>query len=147
MGKYEPLSQFLDAQTTAQLPMTFQEIEQILGFKLPPSAYHHRPWWANEASNHVHAKAWLKAGFETEQVDMAGRKLVFKRINAPSQAGLAEAQRDFRHETKTLPPRRHPLFGALKGTFTIEPGYDLTQPAMPEWADMLDEQYGPEKTK
>jgi hypothetical protein len=35
----------------------------------------------------------------------------------------------------------------LKGTFTIEPGYDLTQPAMPEWADLIDEKYGPEKNK
>ena len=43
--------------------------------------------------------------------------------------------------------RRHPIFGAMKGWFTIEKGYDLTQPAMPEWTEMLDEKYGPESQK
>lgn len=39
-------------------------------------------------------------------------------------------------------PRRHPLFGCLKGAFTIDPRWDVTKPAMPEWADMIDEKYG-----
>ena len=39
------------------------------------------------------------------------------------------------------------MIGALKGTFTIEPGYDLTQPAMLEWADIIEGKYGPEKRK
>lgn len=40
-------------------------------------------------------------------------------------------------------PRRHPAFGALKGMLTIPADLDLTQPAYPEWADLLDEKYGP----
>ena len=38
--------------------------------------------------------------------------------------------------------KRHPAFGAMKGTFTIAPGVDLTEPAFPEWADLIDEKYG-----
>jgi len=38
--------------------------------------------------------------------------------------------------------RRHPAFGALKGTFTIAPSVDLTAPTMPEWADLIDEKHG-----
>ena len=34
--------------------------------------------------------------------------------------------------------KRHPLFGALKGTVLIPPGVDLTDPADPEWADIAD---------
>jgi hypothetical protein len=33
----------------------------------------------------------------------------------------------------------HPLIGWMKGTFTIPEGVDLTEPARPEWADLIDE--------
>jgi hypothetical protein len=33
----------------------------------------------------------------------------------------------------------HPLFGRVKGTVTIPKGVDLTEPACPEWADLIDE--------
>lgn len=134
--------------------MTFGEIEQVIGSKLPPSAYRHRPWWANEAANHVHAKAWLSAGYRTEQVDMAGKKLIFKRAHFPSppsggpaaesRGGLGEPMRAFQDDSAKNPAARHPLIGALKGWLIVEPGYDLTQPAMPEWAELADRKYGRE---
>jgi hypothetical protein len=34
---------------------------------------------------------------------------------------------------------RHPLIGWMKGTVTIPEGVDLTEPACPEWADLIDE--------
>jgi hypothetical protein len=40
--------------------------------------------------------------------------------------------------------RRHPAFGLMKGMATIAPGVDLTEPAYPEWADLIDEKYGKE---
>jgi hypothetical protein len=33
----------------------------------------------------------------------------------------------------------HPLIGWMKGTFTVAEGVDLTEPACPEWADLIDE--------
>jgi hypothetical protein len=39
---------------------------------------------------------------------------------------------------------RHPLFGWMKGTFTIAPGTDLTAPACPEWEAYAERKYGPE---
>jgi hypothetical protein len=38
-------------------------------------------------------------------------------------------------------PRRHPLFGALAGLGTVAPGVDLTEPADPAWADLIEELY------
>ena len=38
-------------------------------------------------------------------------------------------------------PRRHPIFGCMKGTITIAPGVDLTEPACPEWAEIIEEKY------
>ena len=51
MGKYEILSQFLREQATQEVPVTFAEIEHVIGGKLPRSAYVHRPWWSNNPSN------------------------------------------------------------------------------------------------
>jgi hypothetical protein len=152
MQKYQGFGGFLEEQNTDEVRMSFAEIEGVIGAKLPPSAHKHRPWWSNNASNSAMTKVWLDAGFRTEQVDMAGKKLVFKRVRASvlrretspehQNREVSEFSRGFVPAEKK--PRRHPAFGALKGTFTIEPGYDLTQPAMPEWADLIDEKYGPE---
>src|SRR5436305_3627483 len=80
MGKYEPLGQFLRKQRTQEVPLTFREIEKITGVKLPPKAQHHRAWWSNNPSNNVMTKVWLEAGYESAQVDMNARKLVFRRV-------------------------------------------------------------------
>jgi hypothetical protein len=152
MNKYDPLGVFLKSQPLAQVPMTFAEIEKVIGDKLPNSAYRHRPWWSNNPSNSVMTKVWLEAGFLTEQVDMEGGKLVFKRIvekpgHAPEDggSGMSEAAREYKPadnlgEKKS---RRSPLFGALKGTFWIDPDWDLTKPTlsdeeMAEWDASLD---------
>jgi hypothetical protein len=147
MSKYARLQEFLANQMFAEVPMTFAGVEKILQSRLPHSAEEHRAWWANETHGHVHAKAWLNAGYETAQVDMTAKKLIFKRIiNAAKKPGTLNLRREPGAPLSDLEkkPRRSPLFGLLKGTFTIEPGYDLTQPAMPEWGDLLDETFGPD---
>ena len=137
MGKYEPLGDFLRAQRTQEVPVTFDEIERITGVKLPPKAQHHRAWWSNNPFNNVMTKVWLEAGYETERVDIAGRTLVFRRAGAAESAPEALAM-------EAGAPRGHPLRGAMKGLIEIAPGVDLTEPAYPEWANLLDEKYGPE---
>lgn len=132
MGKYEPLGDFLRSQHTSLVPMTFDEIEDVTGVKLPPKAQHHRAWWSNNPSNNVMTKVWLEAGFETEQVDMAARKLVFRRVE-----GFAEAEGATLTgaQAKSGSEKRHPLIGLLKDMTCLVPGVDLTQPADPSWGD------------
>lgn len=83
MGKYEPLAAFLNARRESHWPARFDEIEAILGFPLPQSARRHNAWWANDATGHSHARSWLEAGWRTEQIDLEGRKLVFRRLPKP----------------------------------------------------------------
>jgi hypothetical protein len=40
---------------------------------------------------------------------------------------------------KEIAGTRHPLIGWMKGTVTIPEGVDLTEPACPEWVDLIDE--------
>jgi hypothetical protein len=40
---------------------------------------------------------------------------------------------------ETIAGTIHPLIGWMEGTFTIPDGVDLTEPACPEWADLIDE--------
>lgn len=136
MSKYSPLADYLKRQDRERVPMTFAEIERITGIKLPASALKHRPWWSNNPKNSVMTKVWLDAGFESEQVDMTGRKLVFRRVRGAKAPGEEGGEKPF-----------HPAYGFMKGLVRIMPGTDLTQPADPELADYLDAKYGPEKKR
>ena len=131
MGKYEPLGEFLRAQKTAQIPMTFSEIERLLGARLPKSKKS-RAWWSNNQDNNVMTRQWLDAGFETASVDIEAGKLVFRRKDGEMPQEPAE----------TKPNGRAPIFGCMKGMFTVEDGYDLTSPMElePDW----DRKYYPE---
>jgi hypothetical protein len=126
-SKYEPLTRHLRAQRGSRVPMSFAEIERVLGTKLPPSASSHRAWWSNNPTNNVMTKAWLEAGFQSEQVDLDGRRLVFKRAKAPSHPGFAESSK-----SDYVASRKLGLFGWLRGT-VVSTG-DLTGPADPDWA-------------
>src|SRR5438270_4736898 len=119
MGKYAPLGDFLRSQHSQEVPLTFAEIERITGAKLPPKAQHHRAWWSNNPSNNVMTKVWLEAGYESAQVDMAARRLVFRRVVKASEAGggFAEAAKPY-----ATADGRHPARGALKGMVHIPPG-------------------------
>jgi len=67
MQKYRPLSDYLVRQSEVAVSLTFQKIEKILGFALPPSAYNHRAWWANSIS-HPQASSWLNVGWRVANV-------------------------------------------------------------------------------
>jgi hypothetical protein len=126
MSKYDALGAFLKNQENDRVPMSFAEVERVTGARLPPSAAKHRPWWSNNPDNSVMTRVWLDAGFESEQVDMAGRKLVFRRVRKPVDSPGSKGG-DGRED------KYHPLFGALKGLMRIAPGADLTKPADPDW--------------
>ena len=113
MGKYEPLEKLLRRRRPGRWRVSFREIEKVLGFKLPQSALKYPAWWSNDETGHSHAKAWLEAGWRTEEVDIPGRELTFARAKPDRPA--------------TSDP-----WGCMAGTVTIVPGTDLTRPSE-EW--------------
>lgn len=130
MSKYAPLTNHLSARGQNFIPMRFSELEKLLGFGLPESARKHRAWWSNNPSNSVMTKAWLAAGYQSEQVDLEREKLTFKKVQDVAPPSPAEKQN-----------LRHPLFGCMAGTVRIAPNVDLTAPTAPEWEDQLLEKF------
>src|SRR6266516_3238533 len=71
MGKYSALCDYLRAQTRSEVPMTFAQIERVIGAKLPKS-HKYRAWWSNNAFNSVMTKTWLEADSAGDGPDAAG---------------------------------------------------------------------------
>jgi hypothetical protein len=120
--------------------MTFQEVESVIGGPLPASARKHRPWWANDATGHAHARAWLEAGYRTGDVDMTGEKLVFELAPDAMEKGMAESAATYALQEASA---QHPMIGALRGLLWIDPALDLTKPALEpeEWERILGQKY------
>ena len=89
MSRYQPLSDFLTAQKSGQWDASFAEIEALLGFALPPSAYKYRAWWANQnGEGHSQKLGWRSAGWRTAQLDLERRRVTFKREGEDRQYTL-----------------------------------------------------------
>ncbi len=85
MSKYGPLRMFLESTPPAvsEMTLSFQQVESILGFALPPSAYRHRAWWGNPSSprDHPYAQEWLAAGWKVDTVDQQAEWVRFRRMS------------------------------------------------------------------
>jgi hypothetical protein len=126
--KYATLRDFLSAQTAPRISMSFAEVAAAAKVKLPASAFRYPQWWQNDAQHHVQAKAWLEAGYKTENVDLDSKRVEFVRTATPKR-GVREMQKTYDHKPNPL-YKVHPAYGALKGVVTIDPDWDLTNPAM-----------------
>jgi hypothetical protein len=92
----EPLAKHLESESASTWSATFGQVEQVLGFPLPPSARKHREWWSNQAgAGHSQAKGWQDAGWQVWKVDLAAERAIFRRVDAgPPAAVGAQAEGD-----------------------------------------------------
>lgn len=75
-GKYITLKEYLaDKLGVDSITLSYPEIENIIGTKLPKSAYTFREWWAN--GGHSQAYAWMQAGWRVESV-ILGESITFR---------------------------------------------------------------------
>jgi hypothetical protein len=74
-GKYQPLTEYLTAQSSGVQSMTFGEIEDILGDTLAPSARKHLPYWYS-VQNSL-GKAIAAAGFKARGVRIDSETVEF----------------------------------------------------------------------
>lgn len=66
MGRYDPLNEYLRSASRDEFILSFSDIEKVLGFELPLSAYTYSAWWAN--GGHSQAYAWLDAGYKVGRI-------------------------------------------------------------------------------
>lgn len=92
MGKYEPLTHYLENQVEEIWDARFSDIEGVLGFALPRSAHEYPAWWANQEPGHSQTQGWRDAGWETGQVDLAAKKVRFRRKKRASGRVSAAGQ-------------------------------------------------------
>jgi hypothetical protein len=78
MAKYDSLGAYLSRRGSPEMELAFEEVERIIGSKLPETAS--RPqWWANETSpdtRHVQCRAWQDAGYEAFL--LPGKRVLFR---------------------------------------------------------------------
>jgi hypothetical protein len=79
--KYEPLREYLAALPlpTNERTLSFDQVAQIIGDALPPSAATYREWWSNQEGG-SRAPHWRAAGFKVDQVDLKRQIVRFRRI-------------------------------------------------------------------
>ncbi len=82
-SKYAHLSIYLAgrARYRSQVTLPFNQIEEIIGDRLPSSAYNDRYWWSNTWSR-SHSEAWLTVGWSVQEVNMNRREVTFQKEEA-----------------------------------------------------------------
>ena len=111
-SKYAPLESHLRDSGRVHVPMTFSEVEHVIGAPLPPAAFKHRALWSNNP----------------RQLVENGR-LVFRK--APPVASVPDAGGGSPAAERS--GSFADIFGALKDTVTISPGTNLTDPINEDW--------------
>ena len=85
VSKYDGLERHLKfrAAFTNSVKLSFARIDGLIGSNLPMSAFRDTTWWSNSSSS-AHAKAWLNAGWEVQEVNLKEGYVVFKKVlNVP----------------------------------------------------------------
>lgn len=103
MSIYSPLRQRLANASEPAVTLSFEEIERLIGRKLPPSAYDDRikrQWWSN-TDTHAQARAWLGAGRKA-RLDAKGNRVTFERRPAASEMTLRIDEEALTPEARAL---------------------------------------------
>ena len=79
--KYRFLTDYLRESDQSRVKLSYDEIEEILGFKLPDSAAAHRTFWANTTSHSI-ALSWLNANYSVAEANLDEKYIVFERKRA-----------------------------------------------------------------
>jgi len=80
-SKYDGLTGHLKfrGSFTSVVKLSFARIDGLISSNLPMAAYREEAWWSNSASN-AHARGWLDAGWEVQEVNLKEGFVIFKKV-------------------------------------------------------------------
>ena len=78
-GKYAPLAMWLMSDSRDRIEATFEELEEVLGFPLPPSARKHAAYWSGGQPGSTAGNAIRDAGWHARNLDVRAGRLVLER--------------------------------------------------------------------
>lgn len=81
---------------TNRVTLSFAQVEGIIMDNLPFAAIRSENWWTNKSS--VHAKAWLNAGWEVENISLKDRNVTFTK-NPDFKMETAKRRRKRKEDT------------------------------------------------
>lgn len=77
-SKYQPLQDYLRGSSQNEIILTFKEIEDIINYTLPKSAWTKKAWWSNRTKGALQALAWMEVGYRVENVDLEQENVTFR---------------------------------------------------------------------
>ncbi|CAB5512442.1 hypothetical protein LMG26857_01732 [Achromobacter anxifer] len=93
MAKYSALGKYLSMLRVDSIALAFSEIETIIESPLPASAYKYPAYWSNERSGtHTWSHVWQAAGWRSENLDLGGGSITFRRDQQSAEAQLANLE-------------------------------------------------------
>ena len=81
-SEYRSLQKYLTERHADIVVLTFNQIEDLLGFRLPPPASLHSTWWADEDASRpesAQSRAWTQAN-RTATPNLTARTVMFERV-------------------------------------------------------------------
>ena len=82
LSKYAVLGQFLNSVSVREITLTFAEVEEILGFELPPSARRGKGFWINTVNDFVPpcGPGWVSVGWRVVSRDVEKEMVTFEKV-------------------------------------------------------------------
>jgi len=81
LNKYAPLQDYLQQQSQHELVLSFEQIEELLGFALPRSAQR-AEWWGEDSPEHprLQRQAIRDAGYDARRRP-DGKSVLFRKMS------------------------------------------------------------------
>lgn len=85
--KYIPLAEFFQNATQAEMTLSFEALENIMGQALPNAAYLNLSWWKKTKPPLTHYQSWINADYHVTDVQL-GQSVTFSRLQQADQERL-----------------------------------------------------------